>query len=120
MCWCIGKTVSQVKEFYVLPVNGKLIEYETLAVNTIVLNKIGEVSTCYVPFSEDLSQFNDNYLSLAGMVSETCVNHDETDSMVIGTSALVQYDIDGAVGMYSSVSFETEISASALCFMLSV
>ncbi|WP_290431599.1 CatA-like O-acetyltransferase, partial [uncultured Muribaculum sp.] len=29
--------------------------------------------------------------------------HDLTDSMVIGTSALVQYDIDGAVGMHSGI-----------------
>ena len=36
-------------------------------------------------------------------MAETCENHDITDSMVIGTSALAQYDIDGAVGMYSGV-----------------
>ena len=31
------------------------------------------------------------------------VNHDITDSMVIGTSALAQYVIEGAVGMYSGI-----------------
>ena len=36
-------------------------------------------------------------------VAETCENNDIADSMVIGTSALAQYDIDGAVGMYSGV-----------------
>lgn len=103
MCWCIGKAASQVKEFYILPVNGRLMEFDTIAVNTIVLNRTGEVSSCDVPYSEELSQFNEDYLRLTGIVSETCVNHDLTDSMVIGTSALVQYDIDGAVGMYSGV-----------------
>ena len=103
MCWCIGKAASQVKEFYMLPVGGKLIEYDSIAVNTIVLNKTGEVSSCDIPFSENLTRFNDDYLRLTQQVAETCLNHDLTDSMVIGTSALVQYDIDGAVGMYSGV-----------------
>jgi len=103
MCYCIGKAASQVKEFYMLPVDGKLIEYDSVAVNTIVLDKTGEVSSCDVPFSDDLARFNEDYLRLTTMVSETCQNHDLIDSMVIGTSALVQYDIDGAVGMYSGI-----------------
>lgn len=103
MCWCIGKAASQVKEFYMLPVGGKLIEYDSIAVNTIVLNKTGEVSSCDIPFSENLTRFNDDYLRLTQQVAATCRNHDLTDSMVIGTSALVQYDIDGAVGMYRGV-----------------
>ena len=42
-------------------------------------------------------------MRLTRQVADTCTNHDLTDSMVIGTSALAQYDIDGAVGMYSGV-----------------
>lgn len=103
MCWCIGKAATQVKEFYILPVDGKLIEYDSLAVNTIVLNKANEVSSCDIPFNEDIVAFNRDYLSLTEMVKQSCENHDETERMVIGTSALVQYDIDGAVGMYSGV-----------------
>lgn len=103
MCWCIGRAASQVKEFYLLPVGGKLIQYDSLAVNTIVLNKENEVSSCDVPFSEDIETFNRNYLTLTEQVKQTCENHDEIERMVIGTSALVQYDIDGAVGMYSGI-----------------
>ncbi len=103
MCWCIGKAASQVKEFYMLPVDGKLMRYDTLAVNTIVANRDGEVSSCDIPFSEDISKFNADYLRLTRQVAETCENHDIIDSMVIGTSALAQYDIDGAVGMYSGM-----------------
>ncbi len=103
MCWCIGKAASQVKEFYMLPVDGKLMRYDTLAVNTIVANRDGEVSSCDIPFSEDISKFNADYLRLTRQVAETCENHDIIDSMVIGTSALAQYDIDGAVGMYSGI-----------------
>lgn len=103
MCWCIGKAASGIKEFYMLPVGDKLILYDTIAVNTIVANKNGEVSSCDIPFSEDLNQFNHNYLQLTKQVAETCQNHDLTESMVIGTSALVNYEIDGAVGMYSDI-----------------
>lgn len=103
MCWCIGKAASQVKEFYMLPVGNKLIKYDSIAVNTIVANSQGEVSSCDIPYCEDLYQFNDDYLRLTRQVVETCENHDITDSIVIGTSALAQYDIDGAVGMYSGI-----------------
>ncbi len=103
MCYCIGKAASSVKEFYLLPVGNKLIQYDDIAVNTIVANKKGEVSSCDIPFNDDLSLFNQHYLQLTGQVAESCANHDLTESMVIGTSALAQYDIDGAVGMYSGI-----------------
>ncbi len=103
MCWCIGKAAASIEEFYVLPVAGRLVRYDTIAVNTIVANKTGEVSSCDIPFSNDLAVFNTDYLRLTSQVAETCENHDLADSMVIGTSALAQYDIDGAVGMYSGI-----------------
>ena len=103
MCWCIGKAAGKINEFYMLPVGGKLIRYDTIAVNTIVANRAREVSSCDIPFSNDLSRFNADYLRLTRRVAETCENHDIADSMVIGTSALVQNDIDGAVGMYSGI-----------------
>ncbi len=103
MCYCIGKAASGVKEFYLLPVGDQLMQYDTLAVNTIVANREGEVSSCDIPFCDDLSLFNQHYLQLTEQVAESCVNHDLTDSMVIGTSALAQYEIDGAVGMYSGI-----------------
>ena len=103
MCYCIGRAASGIKEFYLLPVGKKLIQYDSIAVDTIVANKAGEVSSCDMPFSDNLSQFSSDYLRLTKQVSESCVNHDLTQSMVIGTSALVQYEIDGAVGMYSGI-----------------
>lgn len=103
MCWGIGKAATQIKEFYMLPVGDKLIQYDTIAVNTIVSNRKGEVSSCDIPYSEDLSKFNVDYMRLTRKVAETCENHDIADSMVIGTSALAQYDIDGAIGMYSGI-----------------
>lgn len=103
MCWCIGRAASQVKEFFLLPVGDGLVQYDSIAVNTIVANKEGEVSSCDVPFDDDLNRFNEDYLRLTRQVAETCENHDIADSMVVGTSALAQYEIDGAVGMYSGI-----------------
>ena len=104
MGYCIGKAASQVKEFYLLPVGDKLMQYDSIAVNTIVANRVGEVSSCDIPFTDNLSQFNENYLCLTRQVAESCADHDlSAGSMVIGTSALAQYEIDGAVGMYSGI-----------------
>lgn len=103
ICWCIGKAASQIKEFYMLPVGEKLIQYDSLAVNTIVANSVGEVSSCDVPFSKNLYQFNEDYLRLTAQVAKTNENYDIADRMVIGTSALAKYEIDGAFGMYSGI-----------------
>ena len=43
--FCIGKAAASVKEFYMLPVGDQLIRYDTIALNTIVKNKDGEVSS---------------------------------------------------------------------------
>ena len=103
MCWCIGRAASRIKEFHMPPVGDRLIRYDSIAVNTIVANSRGEVSSCDIPFSDNLSTFNADYLRLTSQVAATCENHDIVDSMVIGTSALAQFDIDGAVGMYSGI-----------------
>ncbi len=103
LCWCIGRAASGVGEFYLLPVGRQLLQYDTLAVNTIVRNKTGQVSSCDVPFSPDLARFSADYLRLTRTVAESCENHDLPDSMVIGTSAIVDTQIDGAVGMNSGI-----------------
>jgi len=103
LCWCIGKAASEVKEFYLLPVGRELLQYDSIAVNTIVKNKNGEVSSCDVPFSTNIMQFNADYLRLTREVAECCANHDLIESMVIGTSAIVDKEIDGAVGMNSGI-----------------
>ena len=103
LCWCIGRAASGIGEFYLLPVGRELWQYDSLAVNTIVKNKTGEVSSCDVPFPPDLAQFNADYLRLTRKVAESCEDHDLTDCMVIGTSAIIDTEIDGAVGMNSGI-----------------
>ena len=102
--YCIGKAAEQVKEFFILPVGEKLIEYDTLAVNTIVKNKQGGVSSCDILFTHDLGRFNQDYLTYTAQVAQTCQDRDlSAGSMVIGTSAIVNTEIDGAVGMNSGI-----------------
>lgn len=104
LCWCIGKAAASVKEFYLLPVGDKLIQYNSLAVNTIVKNRLGEVSSCDVLFSEDLGGFNREYLRYTEEVAENCADRDLSDEcMVIGTSAVIDTELNGAVGMNSGI-----------------
>ena len=104
MDFCIGKAAATVKEFYILPVGDKLIQYDTIAVNTIVKNKDGEVSSCYILYTDDLEIFNADYLKYTTWVAENCQDRDLSEnSMVIGTSAIVGTEIDGAVGMNSGI-----------------
>ena len=104
MDWCIGKAASSVKEFYVLPVGDKLIQYDTIAVNTIVKNKDGEVSSCDILFTENLDEFNKEYVEYTTITAQSCTDRDLSEnSMVIGTSAIIDTEIDGVVGMNSGI-----------------
>ena len=102
--FCIGKAAANIKEFYTLPVGDKLIQYDTIAINTIVKNKTGEVSSCDILQTDDLEQFNADYLKYTRQVAQTCQDRDlSEESMVIGTSAIIDTEIDGAVGMNSGI-----------------
>lgn len=102
--YCIGKAAVGVKEFYILPIGEKLIQYDKIAVNTIVKNKDGEVSSCDILYVEDLEEYNKQYLKYTVQVAENCQDRDlSNDSMVIGTSAIIDTEIDGAVGMNSGI-----------------
>ena len=102
--YCIGKAAVDIPEFYLLPVGGTLMQYDSIAVDTIVLNRTGQVSSCDLPYSDTLEQFNRDYLTYTTQTAETCQDHDlSEESMVIGTSAIVDTELDGAVGMNSGI-----------------
>jgi len=104
--YCIGKAAADVKEFYILPVGDKLMQYDTIAVNTIVKNKDGEVSSCDVLYSDELKTFHREYMKYTKQVAKNCQDRDlSEDSMVIGTSAVVDTEIDGVVGMNSGIFY---------------
>ena len=104
MDWCIGKAAAGIEEFYTLPVGQKLLRYDQLAVCTIVSNRQGGVSSCDIRFRDDLKDFNREYLTCTARAAETCEDRDlSPECMVIGTSAIVDTELDGAVGMNSGV-----------------
>ncbi len=101
MCWCIGRAASGIESFYTLPEGGKLFRYDRLAVNVIVKDRQGGLSSCDIPVSDDLEAFDRDYLELtAGAVNE-CRSTSLEDCMVIGTSALIQTEIDCIVNQYT-------------------
>ena len=104
MNYCIGKAAVNIKEFYTLPVDGKLMQYDTIAVNTIIKNKNGEISSCDILFNDQLEIYNQQYLDYTSQVSQTCIDKDlSEESMVIGTSTITITELDGIVGMNSGI-----------------
>ena len=101
LCWCIGKAASGIKEFYMLPQQGKLYKYDRMAINVIVDNVLGGLSFCDVAVTDDLEQFNDNYLHLTKTISQTCRDILDDDAVVVGTSALTSTDLDCIVNQYT-------------------
>ena len=102
--YCIGRAAAPVEEFYLLPVGDRLMRYDALSVNTIVKNRAGELSSCDILFSDDLEAFNREYLAYTSQTAESCQDRDlSADCMVIGTSAIVETELDGAVGMNSGI-----------------
>ena len=55
--YCIGRAAVSIPEFFLLPVGDALMQYDSIAVNTIVLNRTGQVSSCDLPYSDTLEQF---------------------------------------------------------------
>lgn len=101
LCWCIGKAASKMEEFYILPENGKLYQYDKLAVNVIVNNKKGGINSCDIPFSEDIRQFQDKYSVLTQSASDSCESRFVDDAMVVGTSAMIATELDCIVNQYT-------------------
>ena len=102
--YCIGKAAVDVNEFFILPVGDKLIQYDAIAVNTIVKNNSGEVSSCDILYSDDLEVFMQEYSKFTTQVAESALDRDLSDDcMVIGTSGIVDTELDGVVGMNSGI-----------------
>lgn len=102
MCYAIVKAASKFKEFYLLPVGDKLIEYDNLAINTIVMTTTGGINTCDIPFNEDIHLFAKDYLRLTNEASYA--QNDVTlegSYMVIGSSALTKCELDSVTNLYA-------------------
>ena len=102
MCYAVVKAASAFKEFYMLPVGDKLMEFDHLAINTIVMTSSGGINTCDIPFSEDIRQFAVDYLRLTAEATHSDSDITLDDSyMVIGSSALTKCDLDAVVNVYA-------------------
>ena len=102
--YCIGKAGIGQKEFYLLPVGDKLMQFDNIAINTMVKNHTGEVSSCDIAFNGDFDCYNRDYLKYTTEVAQTCIDRDlSEDHMVIGTSAVIDTELVFAGGMYSGI-----------------
>ena len=101
LCWCIGKAATQSEEFYILPENGKLFQYDCIAVNVIVNNREGGINSCDIPYTDDMKGFLREYDTLTKKVSTECKSTFLEDYMIVGTSAMIQTELDSIVNQYT-------------------
>jgi chloramphenicol O-acetyltransferase type A len=102
MCYAIGRAASDFGEFFLLPVGDKLMQFDHLAINTIVMTKSGGINTCDIPFTMDIHQFAADYLRLTDAVAANEEDYNLGDDyMVIGTSALTKCELDSVVNLYA-------------------
>ena len=101
MCWCIGTAAKGIKEFYILPEHGKLFQYDKLAINVIVNNSKGGINSCDIPYSDDLQQFANHYQELTAESASKCKSSFYEECMIIGTSAMIQTELDCIVNQYT-------------------
>ena len=101
LCWCIGKAASQLEEFYTLPEQDKLFKYDRIAINVIVNNCKGGINSCDIPFTEDIMQFCQDYNTLTTQASAESKSSFLEDYMIVGTSAMVQTELDCIVNQYT-------------------
>ena len=101
LCWCIGKAASAIDEFYTLPEQGRLFKYDSIAINVIVNNSKGGINSCDIPFSCDIEQFANDYNALTTQVARECESSFLEDSMIVGTSAMPQTELDCIVNQYT-------------------
>lgn len=104
LCYCIGKAAARVKEFYLLPVGDKLIHYDRLAISVMVKNIRGGVNWCDIEYTDNLDVFNRNYLYYTAQAARKCKDRDlSKEYMVVGSSAVVETELDGAIGMNTGI-----------------
>lgn len=103
LCWCIGKAATQIEEFYLLPDKGKLYRYDSMAINVIVNNSKGGINSCDIPFTGNLKEFVEAYYTLTAQTAAECKSTFLEDYMIVGTSAMVQTELDCIVNQYTDM-----------------
>ena len=123
LCWTIGCAASRTREFYLLPEkesskgkeisdeedspekesgsSWRLMQYDSIAINVIVGNKKGGINSCDIPYSDDIQKFNEDYLRLTSEAAAECKSSYLEDAMVVGTSAMIETELDSIVNQYT-------------------
>ena len=101
LCWCIGKAACNIKEFYMLPENGKLFEYDSIAINVIVNNSKEGINSCDIAYTDDAEQFAKEYRRLTRQAATQCESSFLEGSMIVGTSAMIETELDCMVNQYT-------------------
>lgn len=101
LCWCIGKAASGIEEFYTLPEEGRLYQYDRIAINVIVNNSKGGINSCDIAFTDDIAQFAKEYNALTAQVTTECKSSFLEDYMIVGTSAMIETELDSIVNQYT-------------------
>ena len=101
LCWCIGKAANNIKEFYLLPEKDKLFQFDSIAINVIVNNSKGGINSCDIAYTDDTGQFAKEYNRLTAQVATQCKSSFIEDSMIIGTSAMIETELDSIVNQYT-------------------
>ncbi|SEF49227.1 chloramphenicol O-acetyltransferase type A [Xylanibacter ruminicola] len=103
LCWCIGHAASKMTEFYLLPEQGTLFQYDRLAINVIVNNKEGDINSCDIPYSDNFDKFCTDYTNLTLTTSASCQSIFDEEAAIIGTSTVMATELDCIVNQYSGI-----------------
>lgn len=108
LCWVIGRAALRTREFYLLPEkvfdsSWRLMQYDSIAINVIVENKKGGLNSCDIPYSDDIQNFNEDYLRLTTEATTECKSSSLEDAMVVGTSAMIGTELDSIVNQYTDL-----------------
>ena len=108
LCWAIGRAALRTREFYLLSEkvfdsSWRLMQYDSIAINVIVENKKGGLNSCDIPYSDDIQNFNEDYLRLTTEATTECKSSSLEDAMVVGTSAMIGTELDSIVNQYTDL-----------------
>ena len=80
------------------------MQFDNIAINTMVKNHTGEVSSCDIAFNGNFDNYSQDYLKYTTEVAESCIDRDLSEEyMIIGTSAIIDTELEFGGGMYSGI-----------------
>ena len=62
LCWCIGRAAASDDLFKIVVADNGFELYDKIAVNIVVPTAEGGITTCDIPYTPDLAEFNRHYL----------------------------------------------------------